>query len=356
MAKRKGEAVGLSIGVDVSDKYSHACVLDENVEIIEETRLRSTPAGFKRYFGARERAMVTLEAGTHSPWMSRLLDELGHDVMVVNPRKLELIAKNVSKNDRNDAELLARLRSADARLLGPVKHRGEEAQADLELLRARDALVRARTLLVNHVRGAVKSMGAQLPKCSTAAFATKVARDIPDKLRPAIGLMLKQIKTLTEAIKAYGKEIEAVSQERYPETELFRQVHGVGPLTALCFRLTLWDPHRFKNSRSVGSYLGLRPRQDESGGSSPELRITKAGDGDLRRLLVQSAHHILGPFGKDSDLRRWGLKLADRGGKNAKKRAVVAVARKLAVLLHHLWVTAEVYEPLRNANQSKRAA
>jgi transposase len=140
-----------------------------------------------------------------------------------------------------------------------------------------------------------------------------------------------------------------MSRERYPETQLLRQVHGVGLITAATFVLTVEDPTRFGNSRSIGSYLGLRPRQDDSGSLRPQLPITKAGDKNLRCLLVECAQHILGRFGHDSDLRRWGLKLAEHGGKSAKKRATVAVARKLSVLLLRLWVTGEIYEPLRNA-------
>jgi transposase len=145
--------------------------------------------------------------------------------------------------------------------------------------------------------------------------------------------------------------LETVSKERYPETELLRQVEGIGPLTALTFVLTLEDPNRFERSRSVGAYLGLVPATDRSGERNPQRRISKEGDEMLRKLLVGSAHYILGPFGSDSDLRRHGEKMASRGGKNSKKRAVVAVARKLAVLLHRLWVTGEVYDRLHNAHR-----
>jgi transposase len=144
--------------------------------------------------------------------------------------------------------------------------------------------------------------------------------------------------------------------KRYPETELLRQVQGVGVVTSLTYVLTVEDPKRFRRSREAGCYAGLRPGRRRSGKSDPQMRISKEGDQYLRRILVQAGHYILGPHGEDSDLRRWGLKLAARGGKNAKKRAVVAVARKLAVLLHHLWVTGEVYEPLHNSQQVKRPA
>jgi transposase len=268
-----------------------------------------------------------------------------------NPRKLALIAENESKDDPVDAELLARLGRVEPRLLSPIVHRGARAQADLAVIRARDAMVAARTQLVNHVRGAVKSLGGRMESCSTRRFA-KQESQLPEELRPALEPLLELIETMTEQIRGYDRQIEETCREKYPETELLRQVKGVGAVTALAFVLTLEDPHRFACSRSVGSFLGLRPSRDKSGAQDPELHITKAGDHLLRRLLVGSAHYIVGPFGPDSDLRRWGLKLASRGRKNAKKRAVVAVARKLAVLLHRLWVDGEVYQPLYQAERA----
>jgi transposase len=242
----------------------------------------------------------------------------------------------------------------DPKLLYPLKHRGEESQAHLAIVRSRQALVGARTQLVNHVRGAVKSFGARLPKCPARSFHNKAPEHIPEALLPALGPVLEQIGSLTERIKDYDRKLETISEEHYPETKLLRQVEGIGPLTALTFVLTVEDPHRFKKSRAVGAYLGLVPATDRSGDSDPQKRISKEGDEMLRKLLVGSAHYVLGPFGKDSDLRRHGEKVASRGAKNAKKRAVVAVARKLAVLLHRLWVTGEVYEPLYNAHRSQK--
>ena len=224
--------------------------------------------------------------------------------------------------------------------LYPLKHRGEDSQAHMAIIRSRQALVGCRTQLVNHVRGAVKSFGARLPKCPARSFHKKAPEHIPEALLPALGPILEQIGSLTERIRDYDRKLEAISKEHYPETELLRQVEGVGPLTALTFVLTLEDPYRFEKSRSVGAYLGLVPASDRSGDRDPQKRISKEGDEMLRRLLVSGAHYILGPFGSDSDLRRHGEKIASRGGKNAKKRAVVAVARKLAVLLHSLWVSA----------------
>lgn len=346
----------VTIGLDISDRYCHFCVVDPCGDTVEEGRLRTTPQAIGRHFSNHEPVRVVLETGTHSPWVSRLLEESGHEVFVANPRKLRLIYENDTKSDRVDAEYLARVGRLDPKLLAPMQHRGADTQADLAIIRSRDALIQARTQLVNHVRGSVKAFGGRLPKCSTHSFAQTVRDDIPQELRPALMSILRTISILSRQIKAYDRHIEKIARAKYPETELLRQVSGVGPLTALAYMLTLEDPYRFPKSRAVGSYLGLRPRQGESGTKQPQLHITKAGDRMLRRLLVGSAHYIMGPFGPDTDLRRWGLMLASRGGKNAKKRAAVAVARKLSVLLHRLWITAEVYEPLQNTQKKVRIA
>jgi transposase len=321
--------------------------------VVEEGRLRTTPEAFKRRFASEEAPMrIAIEAGTHSPWASRVLEECGHEVLVANSRKLRLIYSNKRKTDEIDAENLARLARLDPKLLYPLKHRGEDSQAHMALIRSRQALVGCRTQLVNHVRGAVKSFGGRLPKCPARSFHKRASEHIPEALRPTLGPILEQIGSLTERIRDNERQLEAISNECYPETNLLRQVEGIGALTALTFVLTLEDPSRFERSRCVGAYLGLVPARDQSGDRDPQKRISKEGDEMLRRLLVGSAHYILGPFGSDSDLRRHGEKIASGGAKNAKKRAVVAVARKLAVLLHSLWMSGELYEPLRNAERS----
>jgi transposase len=282
---------------------------------------------------------------------------LGHEAIVANPRRVRLIAENDSKSDGVDAELLARLGRVDPGLLKPIVHRGEQAQRDRILIQARDGFVRARTQLVNQVRGFAKTLGTRVPSSSTEAFAKRVRETVTKDLFPGLETLLDTIEQLTTTIRQMDHEVERLCQERYPETKLLRQVPGVGPITALYYVLTIEDPSRFAKSRSVGAYLGLRPKQRDSGEQKPQLRITKAGDALLRRLLVSCAHYILGPFGSDTDLRRAGLRMAERAGSAAKKRAIVAVARRLAVLLHRLWVTGAAYEPLRReAAQAAQAA
>jgi transposase len=276
--------------------------------------------------------------------------------LVANARELRLISQSNRKTDKSDAKTLAEVAYARPQLLRPIQPRPLEAQVGLARIRARQSLVEARTKLINHVRGAVKSMGGRLPSCSSRSFSKSVQEHVPEQLKATLAPHLKLIEELSAEIRGHDKAVECMCEKKHPETEVLRAVPGVGPLTALAFMLVLADPRRFRDSRTVGAYLGLTPRRSDSGDQQPQLRITKAGDGLMRRLLVGSAQYILGPFGPDTDLRRYGLELARRGGKNAKKRAVVAVARKLAVLLHRLWLTGEVYEPLRNTCASGEAA
>jgi transposase len=345
----------LTIGVDLGDRWSFYCVLEEAGKIILEQKVPTTPEAMKQTFSRIPQSRVALETGTHSPWVSRLLTELGHEVIVAHAQKVQLITKSNRKDDRHDARTLARLARIDPQLLGPIRHRSVQAQIHLTVIRARAELVSARTALVNAARGLVKSYGQRLPKCGTQQVGRELAAALSTELREVLEPLLKEIESLNEGIKEYDERMEKIAKEVYPEVSLLKQVKGVGTQIALTYVLTIEDPHRFLKSREVGCFLGLKPGRRNSGESEPQKRISKEGDRYLRTMMVQGAHYILGPFGADSDLRRWGLKLAERGGKNAKKRAVVAVARKLAVLLHRLWVSGEVYEPLRNSQKAMRA-
>jgi transposase len=340
----------LTIGLDLGDRSSWYCVLDERGELRLEQKLSTTAKAMREVFGRMPHSRVALETGVHSPWLSRLLSELGHEVIVAHARNVRLIGESRRKDDRLDALTLARLARIDPQLLCPVKHRSAKAQADLTVIRARAGLVRARTALVNTARGLAKSYGERLRGCNVRNMNPDKAEGLSPELQAALEPLLAAIESLSEQIREYNQRIEALAEQSYPEVGLLKQVKGVGTLIALTFLLTLEDPHRFGKSRDVGCYLGLQPGRRNSGQSEPQMHISKEGDPYLRTLLVQGAQHILGPFGPDCDLRRWGLKLAERGGKNGKKRAIIATARKLAVLLHHLWVSGEVYEPLHNSS------
>jgi transposase len=331
-----------TIGIDLGDKMSRYVILNEEGLAVEEGSFRNHVDSIAKHFGNRGRARVALEVGTQSAWIAREFTKLGHEVIVANARELKWISSSDDKNDRNDARKLARLARADRNLLAPVEHRTAEQQGELAVIRARDALVRSRTLLVNTARSLAKGFGLRLPASITSTFGARALAGLAEHLRAALGGLLEQIDALGVKIRDYDERIGELAA-RHPEVERLASVPGVGTLTAATFVWTLGRRERFAHSRDVGSFLGLRPRQRQSGERDPQLGISKSGDQYLRKLLVQCAHHILGHWGKDSALRQWGLSKSD--GSAAKKRAVVAVARKLAVLLHRMWTTGEDFKP-----------
>lgn len=346
----------VTAGIDLGDRKSRCCVVDASGTAVYRGSVAMDRQAVDQMFRRLGRKFgverVVLEVGSHSPWVSEHLLEMGFEVFVANPRKVQLISKGTVKNDGRDAKLLARLGRSDPELLSPIRHRGPEARADLALLRSRSVLVDTRTKLINHVRGSLKPWGTRLSEMSTDTFhkkvreelSAKLPKDVCESLLPVVDL----IEGVTEKIRAYDKQAAELCK-KYPETGALMQVKGVGPLTALTFVLTIESPDVIDKTRNVGAYLGLVPRRSQSGEHDPQLRITKAGDRNLRRLLVQCAHYILGSFGKDSDLRRLGERIASDGNKGSKKRAAIAVARKLSVVLLSLWKTGEVYDPLRNS-------
>lgn len=345
----------ITIGMDLGDKNHIAVVFDAKGNELEVANVANTKKSLRSYFKQYQGAMVAIEAGTHSPWISRLLEEMQCKVCIGNPRKLRFIWDSHDKSDERDARMLGMVCRIEPRLLSPLHHRSSQAHADLALVKSRDMLVQSRTKLINHARSVVKTRGERLPSCSSDYFAKRCVTHVPMDLWPALEPIFDMIGQLTDQIRGLDTQIDKLSRERYPETERLRQVSGVGPVTALSYVLTIEFPEHFSKSRQVGSFLGLTPRRDQSGEVDKQLRITRAGNKYLRKLLVSSAQYILGPFGPDSHLRRHGLSIAARGGKNAKKRAVVAVARKLAVLLHRLWASGQAYEPFYRKTLKKAA-
>jgi len=343
--------VMLTSGLDLGDRTTHRCTLDSERRVTSRGRFTTTRESLQREFGGIARQRVVIEAGSQSLWVSHLLRELGHEVLVVDPRRVQKLVAGNRKTDRRDAESLARLALGVPELLGAAHHRSFEAQADLSMLRSRDILVRMRTKLVCHVRGILKAFGIKLASSSAASFHRRAIEQIPANLQPALHPVLAALGDLERRIGELDDALQLAATARHPEVKVLRQVPGVGPVVAMAFALTVGDPQRFRRSRDVGAWVGLTPDKRSSGDSDPQLSIHRRGDGYLRRLLVVASHYILGPFGKDSDLRRYGLRLCERGGGNGKKRAVCAVARKLAVLLHRLWVSGAPYEPLRNSNK-----
>ena len=353
MSNGSTEQMKMTAGMDLGDNYSHLCLIDtESGELIEESRLRTTPEAMRRRFDSERPLHVAIEVGTHSPWVSRLLTECGHEVLIANPRKTRLIYGQRRKTDKLDAEKLARLARADPELLYPVEHRGEDSQAHLAVVHSREALVRSRTQMINHVRGTVKSFGYRLPKCSTPSFHKKVPGQLPSELAEVLGPIVETIGSLTEKIKDYDRRIEELAAERYPETRLLRQVSGVGSLTALTFVLTLEDPQRFAESRSVGAYLGLAPGTDQSGEQDPQKRISGEGRRDAQEIVGEQCPLHPGPVRpglrpqtpRREDRTTWWQecqKAGSGGGGQESSPCCFIVCGSLG----------EVYEPLRNARR-----
>lgn len=339
-----------TLGIDLGDKESHACLLDGAGAVvfreIVKTNAQALGRFFERFAIAENKPTVVIEACTHSRWVNELAQQKGLRVIVASPVHVRLIFASTCKTDRFDAEALARLCRVDEKLLHPVTHRSRQAHADLEVIKARDVVVDSRKSLINHVRFVVKAAGGRVPALDADGFAKKVGELIPDELRPALTHLVALIESMTEQIRQMDRAIERIAAVSYPETARLSQVPGIGPITSLTFVLTIQDPKRFEKARDVGAYLGLVPRRDQSGRRDPQLRITKAGSSLLRRLLVNCAHYVAGPFGPDSALKRHAQKIGPVGS-SRRKKAIVATARKLAVLLLTLWKTGQRYDPLR---------
>lgn len=359
MSKRNNQKQGWkTAGLDLGDRTTFVWVLDESGAPAWSGTIPTTKRAMEKMFGGRPPMRIVLEAGTHAHWLNWALEALGHEVVMANPRRLELITKNERKSDSRDSRMLADLGHADTslRVLSPVQPKTVQQIADRGVIVLRRDLVKSRTALVLSVRGVVKAAGYRLPSRTTSSFHKLDLSALPADLAATVSVVMQVIHRLNDQISALKRKIESIGEERYPVTLVLRQVNGVGPITSLLYVLNIGDPRRFARSRDVGAYVGLVPRRRQSGESDPKLRVTKTGDRFLRSMLVQCAHYALGRRGLDSDTKRFGQRIAERGGHHAKQRAVVAMARKLAVLLHRLWVTAEVYEPLRNTNNTAAVA
>lgn len=344
--KNKSQQFETFIGVDLGDRKHHVCVTDKHGVILKESTITNDRAALTQLCKDHPNAAVALEVGGHSPWISRHLAQGGMRVTVANARKLRAIYQNDRKCDRFDAQMLAKLLRADKDLLSPIQHGSEQAQKDLVAIKVRASLVRQRTSMVNTLRGVVKSMGLRIPSSSAEAFHVRVREFLAQQpeLEPAIAPAVKALESLTEQIRAYEKAIAEAAKTHHPMALKLQTIPSIGPITSLAFVLTIEDPGRFKDPRDVGAYLGLVPRRDQSGGTDKQLPISKAGNHYLRQLLVQCAQYLIGHFGPDCALRDQGLKLVAKGGKAAKKKATIAIARKLAVMMIAMWQKGTEYE------------
>ena len=334
------------IGMDMGDKNHKAIGLSEDGEIVDRAEVVCAPKDVREYLKRHPGALLAIETGTHCRWVSSLGLELGHEVLVGNARKLRVIWDSSRKNDWNDAEKLAKVARMDRTMFAPVRLRGDGDQGLMRLVKSRDLLVKSRTGIVNQIRGFCKSEGFRLPKCSAESFARR-EHEVPPAVRAVTKPLFAMLRELARKIGVYDKMIaEGVKRLRGEDAALLDTITGVGPVTSAAFLAAVGDVSTFGSARDAGPYFGLVPRQDQSGKTDKQLRISKEGNGIVRRLLVTAANHIMGPFGKDSDLRRHGMRIAARGGKNARKRARVAVARKLAVTMLAILKNRSAYRPL----------
>ena len=347
-----------TIGIDLGDKAHETCTLNAEGEIIERSTVLNNQEDLIAFSRANRGATLIMEAGCHSPWISRLFTEKGHKVIVANPRKLRAIYEADNKNDQRDAEMLARIGRFDRKLLYGIDHKSEAHQRALKIIDARDVLVAARVKLVNHVRGSLKSLGIFLPSgCSTESFARKAREHLEDTDYALLAPVIETIADLSVRIKAEDKHIDQMIDKDYPEAQKLLTIPGVGPITALAFVLIIGSPDRFAKAREVGAFLGLVPGRDQSGDTDKPMRITKAGNRMLRRLLVSCAQYTLGQFGPPSALKEAGERKIATGAKVAKKKAVVKTARKLAVMMLALWKNPDAeYQPYPNQPQEALAA
>lgn len=346
----------LTVGIDLGDRTSWYSVQNTAGEEVERGKVATTREGLEKHFAGMEPGRMVMEAGTHSNWVRVQLETYGHEVIVANPREIPGITRSSRKSDAEDARKLGMYGRVDVRILHPIRHRSLERQQDRMAVRSRAGLIEARTKLINMARGLAKSVGHRLASCGSEQFAERVRQQLAPELASSIGPVLEAIDGLTDQIRRLEGEIQRLIEEKYPESKQLQQVWGVGPQTALSYVLTLESAEHFGRSRTAGAYLGLGPKQSQSGGRDPQLGISKAGDSHLRWLLVECAQRILSRPAPDSDLKRWGERLYARGGKNAKKRALVAVARKLAVLLHKLWRSGATYDPLYTSRRRESAS
>lgn len=340
------------VGLDVSLKSIFVCIVDEKGKVIRESELVTNPdavAGFL-YGTGLEISKVGLESGSLTHWLTKGLRSSGFDVAPIESRKMAaILATVVNKTDENDARGIA-----EAIRTGHYQeciHRSDEAMEIRTTLHSRASLVRERTHLVSSLKGHLKVYGITLGKGRTKEFASGVEKAIKDRsphVKTAISALLNclevldlEISRLDKVVKELGKKDEGV--------KLLKTIDGVGDITALSFKAEIDDPNRFDNSRDVGCYLGLTPRQYSSGEVNRQGRISKQGSKEVRYLLVEAANVLLTRSKKWSPLKVFGMKLMKKKGK---KKAEVAVARKLAVMMHSMLVSGKEF--CRKSKENRR--
>lgn len=326
------------IALDVSDRTAKVCVMGKiagRKHIIEQTTIQMTKDAFRAYLGAKNPSWpVVFETGTHCRWMENTVKSLGMKPIVANPARMRMMSESNTKNDRNDARELAQMALADVDLLHPVSLRGETCQQMLRLLKARDAMVAVRTKFVNQLRGFAKSMGFRLPGCSARKVGRLDKTQWPDDFEAVAWPIMDVLETLELKIKAYESQIRklASSPELEAKIDRVREVYGIGLLSGCALVASIdANPERFSKARDAGAYFGLVPKQRQSGEMDMQCHITMAGSEYVRNLMVESAQIALRDGAKDTDIKLKGLRICERGGRIARRKAVIAVARCLVV-------------------------
>lgn len=328
------------IGIDLHDEYSQICVMTLQREIVMEARIPTTRGAYRSFFAARTPSVVVMEAGPHATWVRELLRELGHEVVVCHPRRVRLIAESRNKNDQVDAELITRLSLSDLDLLRPIQQRTTETLADRSLIRARATLVDTQTRLKTTLRGLVKPFGVRLGGGNSRMLEDLAGAALPPQVRLSTDCLLATLATVAAQLRELDDQIDQLNA-KYEVTENFRTIPGVGPLVAITYTLAINNPDQFKRG-DIGPFVGLTPANRSSAGKKlPPSDRGRPGDRYLRDLLVQSAWSLMNSR-SESDLAKWGRSLKERIGG---KKAAVAVARKIAELMHHLWICNERFVP-----------
>lgn len=323
-----------TIGLDLGNTFNKAVGLDAGGNVVLREDLRNDAATMKAFFEAHRGATVAMETGTHCRWIAALAAECGCHPVVGNARKLRLISESSRKNDWADAQKLARLCRSDRSLLHPVELHDDRHHRLYQLLRQRDALVSMRTALVNQLRGFAKAGGTMLPRCDARSFLSLRDSMPPEFLRDFKPL-LKTLEDLAKRIAAAEAILAEFVRRHFRKTdELLQTVPGVGPVASAAFIALVPDPGRFKSAREAGPYFGLVPKQDQSGDGDRPCRITHEGSSFMRKTLVNAANALLRKSARDTALKRFGERLGRRGqGKVVRRKAKVALARKLAVTM-----------------------
>ena len=346
-----------TIGMDVSDRKTQVCVMAKTgatPKIVMETTIPTTKDGLAKFLSTQDGAApVAFETGMHCRWMSEVAEGMGFKVYVANPCRLRMITESKTKNDVNDARMLARIALSDPGLLHPVKLRGPEHQKMLNLHEMRNLLVKQRTGIVVQLRAIAKSMGFRIAKCQAAGFHNLDRKAWPEGFRDIAWPMLKNLEQLAVTIKTYEKQIRELAETPTfkAQVERLMEIRYVGLFVATGFiAVTGGDMDRFEKPRDIGPWLGVTPRQDQSGDIDRQCHITKAGSKMLRWKLAECAQRVLQKNSADTDLKVKGLRICARGGKIAKGKSITAVARGLAVLMvAMLKKPNEQYVPLSDA-------